>query len=183
VAAVVNNLMDFSRAPGDQKSLVQVTAIIDHALELADGIIADSHGLAFSSITVLRHYDKGLPPVKCFSAELQQVFLSLFRHACFALAEKMAHGGDQRKPTITIEVNERYDSLWIKVQHNGRGLSAQEQRDIFEPFFSSTINGYDVEAENRLSFPYFIITEYHHGEMAVTSDEEIGSTFHIQLQL
>lgn len=183
VRSIITNLLDFARAPGEQKRPAMITDIIDHAIELADGIIADSHGLAFSGITVRRHYDKNLPMVNCFSTELQQVFLNLFRHACFALADKAARLGDQLQPTITIEVNERYDSLWIKIQHNGRGLTAQEQRDIFEPFFSSTINGYDVESQNRLSFPYFIITEYHDGEMAVTSDEEIGSTFHIQLQL
>jgi hypothetical protein len=35
--------------------------------------------------------------------------------------------------------------------------------------------------EHRLSYSYFIITDHHHGQMAVTSDENFGTTFNIQL--
>ena len=75
-----------------------------------------------------------------------------------------------------------YDSLWIKVQHNGKSLSGEEQQTIFEPFFQGELTEED-RIENRLSFSYFIITEDHGGRMSVTSNVEIGTTFHIQLEL
>jgi signal transduction histidine kinase len=41
----------------------------------------------------------------------------------------------------------------------------------------------EAAADKRLSFAYFAITEQHRGHMAVTSDPQVGSTFHIQLEL
>ena len=33
------------------------------------------------------------------------------------------------------------------------------------------------------NFSHFIVAEHHKGEIAVTSDVEVGTTFHIQFQL
>ena len=76
-----------------------------------------------------------------------------------------------------------YDNLWIRIHHNGLGLSNEEQMYLFEPFFrkDSPDGGYD--ASKRLSFPYFIISEQHQGQIAVTSDHNVGTTFHIQMPL
>ena len=71
------------------------------------------------------------------------------------------------------------------MQHNGRGISMQEQQILFEPFFTSSgnLNEEDYDAGRRLSYPYFIVTEQHRGQLAVTSDIDVGTTFHIQLLL
>ena len=84
---------------------------------------------------------------------------------------------------MNIEVFECYDALWIKVQHNGVGLSSEEQQYLFEPFFNNTSTEDNVNAGERLSFSYFVITEHHQGQIAVTSDVDVGTTFHIQMQL
>ena len=178
--AIINNLMHFSRGFSDDKEPADIPHIIDHTIELANSLLSDSSGLKFKNIAIKKQYEQGLPAIPCYESELQQVFLSLFRHACHSLG-KVEHSGFT--PTIAIDVNEFYDSLWIKIQHNGRGLSGEEQQIIFEPFFFGSSNGPMGEMENRLSFSYFIINEHHRGNMAVTSDVDIGSTFHIQLQL
>ena len=86
---------------------------------------------------------------------------------------------------ITVQANKFYDALWLKVQHNGRGISLQEQQVLFEPLFAD--RNYtateDYDAGRRLSYPYFIVTEQHRGQLAVTSDVDIGTTFHIELLL
>jgi signal transduction histidine kinase len=88
-------------------------------------------------------------------------------------------------PEITIEANTFYDALWLKVQHNGKGISLAEQQVLFEPFFTDATGANDenYDARLRLSYPYFIVTEQHGGQLAGTSDIEIGTTFHIQLLL
>lgn len=177
--AILNNLLAFSKIDGEQKQLASITDIIDHALDVAATTFADIGRLSFREITITRKYEDNLPLVNCISAELQQVFLSLFRHACYALDLDSENTND---PKISLEVMECYDDIWIKVQHNGRGLSSEEQRYIFEPFFNPKAGGPIQDIENRLSFPYFIITEHHRGQMAVTSDINVGTTFHIQLR-
>jgi len=127
-----------------------------------------------------REFESDLPLIPCYVTELQYVFISLFRHACHALGQSEDGG---LKPVIRVSVSECYDSLWIKIQHNGVGLTNQEQMDLFEPYFGTAPNLSNYDASSRLSFAYFIITEQHQGHMAVTSDKNVGSTFHIQMQL
>lgn len=177
----VANLLSFAHSHEDQKQLVLIPELVDHTIELAQDIISEPAGLRFRDITIERSYEDNLPQVPGYVSELQQVFLSLFRHACHALGKKVQEGV---KPVVRVEIIECYDALWIKVQHNGVGLTSEEQQDIFEPFFKNTANdAHNIEASKRLSFSYFIITEHHRGQMAVTSDVNVGTTFHMQLQL
>ena len=55
--------------------------------------------------------------------------------------------------------------------------------NLFEPFFTEKSAAEDFDAGQRLSFSYYIVTEQHQGNMAVTSDVELGSTIHIQLPI
>ena len=111
---------------------------------------------------------------------MQQVMLSLFRYSCYALdkVDDLDHN-----PQINIEVTIFYDNLWIRIQHNGRGISLEEQKTIFEPYNSQISEVDKSDGDQRLSFSHFIITEQHQGQIAVTSDPDIGTTFHIQLPL
>ena len=180
-AAITHNLLEFARSERDIKPSIDITEVMDHAIDMAGDIFAIPNGLKFSQIEVLRDYEKDLPEAPGFASELQQVFLSLLRHAFYAIA---ANQPSERSPTISIKVLNCYDSLWIKLQHNGRGLSSDEQQFIFEPYFSNEPYnpGAEYDAGKRLSFSYFIITEHHLGQMALTSDPDIGTTFHIQLE-
>lgn len=178
-AKIISNLLEFSESRGDQKQPVQLQNIIDRTLDLASDVLSAPSGFHFKDIQVRKKYESGLPPLPCYEAELQQVFLSLFRHACNALSD----AGNSRTPQLKIEISERYDALWVKVTHNGRGLNSREQQYIFEPFFSHHPEDEDYDLSKRLSFSYFIVTEHHNGQMAVTSDPEIGTTFHLHFQL
>ena len=186
-SAVISNLLEFSNQSANtstEKLASPVTDIIDHCIELANDMLSDN-GLHFRNIIVEKNYAESLPDLQCHIAELQQLFLSLFRHACRAMSEKLESGTAGYKPTLVVDVSQAYDAVWVKVQHNGIGLTIEEQQDLFEPIVQQTtpVNPKPLVAENRLSFCYFIVTEHHDGELAVTSDVSVGSTFHIQFQL
>ena len=182
VSAVISNLLKFSSGYVEDMQPVDITGIIDHTLELAGTVLTVPSGLQFRDIKIVRSYEDDLPAIPCHETELQQVFLSLFRHCSHALGEVDKTGF---QPTITIEANKFYDALWLKVQHNGRGISLNDQQMLFEPFFTdpNNLGDEDYDAGRRLSYPYFIVTEQHRGQLAVTSDIDVGTTFHIQLQL
>lgn len=181
VSSIIRNLLEFSRSQGDKKRLSYMPDIVEHAIELAGNTLSDPRGLRFQDVKVERNYADKLPDIPCYAAEMQQVFLSLFRHCIHALAQV---DSPDFAPVINVEIIECYDALWIKVQHNGRGLTPNQQHDIFEPFFQTWPDkSPSSEAENRLSFTHFILTEHHKGQIAITSDVEVGTTFHIQLQL
>ena len=179
-SAIIQHLTQFSKNESQEKQLCAIPDIMEQAVLVARSMFSDTNGLIFDNIKLTRTYADDLPSVPCFLAEVQQVCISILRHACYSLGKKEE---DNHKPEIDIDISKFYDSLWIKVQHNGRGLTNEEQMTIFEPFYQSDVIEEACNLENRLSFSYFIITEHHGGRMAVTSDINVGTTFHIQLEL
>ena len=201
-ATVIQNLVSFSDSGEIEKQQANITQLMDHSIELAEDVLSVTKGLRFKDVVINRDYADELPELNCHASKLQQAFLSLFRYACHALGKVE---DPEHVPTINIEISEFYEALWVRVQHNGLGISIEDQQYIFEPFFAneqalSTENGGTDSSEDslsvpshrdqghfgasdRLSFAHFIITEQHHGQIAVTSDIEIGTTFHIQLPL
>lgn len=180
MASIVKNLQDFSRGRSDRKHMANMVDVIEHTVELAGDVLSAPSGLKFVDIKIERDYENNLPMVPCYVTEFQQAILSLFRHAYDALGRVTE---SDHKPVIKIQLNVSYDSFWIRIQHNGVGLSNDELLYLFEPFVSKDTPGPDFDASKRLSFAYFIITEQHQGQMAVTSDINVGTTFHIQLLL
>ena len=181
VATVISNLLAFARSRKGEKQKADIIDVMENTISLANEVISLSNELPFNQIRLERNFEKNLPLVPCYITELQQVFLSLFRHACHALTLKKE--AEDFEPLIKISLSKSYDNLWIKVQHNGLGLTAEEQMNLFEPFFTGKSATEDFDAGQRLSFSYYIVTEQHQGNMAVTSDVDVGSTFHIQLPI
>ena len=180
VASIVQNLQEFARGRSDRKQLSNIVDVMDHTLGLAGDVLSAPSSLSFTDIQIERNYEKDLPMIPCYVTELQQAFLSLLRHAYEALSQVSEPG---HKPTIKIQMSVGYDSFWIRIQHNGVGLTNEEQLYLFEPFVRKDTPEVGYDAGKRLSFAYFIITEQHQGHMAVTSDINVGTTFHIQMLL
>lgn len=180
VASIIKNLLSFSRGRNDKKQPQKISLLLDNALALAADVVVLSTGLQFKDIKIERHYADNLPLLHCYPTELQQVMLNVIRHACYALDEL---SGQAIEPCIRLSVAREVDSLWITLAHNGAVLSDAEQVSIFEPSLSVILPQREVDAQKRLSFSYFIISEQHQGQMAVTSDVHSGTKFHIQLLL
>ena len=181
VSAIISNLLAFARSRNGIKQMADIVDVMENTITLANEVISACGDVPFSQIKLERKFEKNLPLLPCYITELKQVFLSLFRHACHALALKKA--GEGFEPTIKIILSENYDNLWVKIQHNGLGLTAEEQMNLFEPFFADESTTEDFDAAQRLSFSYYIVTEQHQGHMAVTSDVELGTTIHIELPI
>jgi signal transduction histidine kinase len=62
-------------------------------------------------------------------------------------------------------------------------ISADDQQYLFESFATAGETNNQYETDQRLSFTHFIITEQLHGQIAVISDEDQGTTFSIQLPI
>jgi len=181
VSAIISNLLAFARSRNGIKQMADIVDVMENTISLANEVVSVSGDLPFKQIKLERKFENNLPLLPCYITELKQVFLSLFRHACHALAQKK--GVDGFEPTIKIILSENYDTLWIKIQHNGLGLTAEEQMHLFEPFFTDDPAAEDLDGSQRLSFSYYIVTEQHQGHMAVTSDIDLGTTIHIQLPI
>lgn len=181
-SAIVQNLLEFSNASSDGFQPHDILEIINHSIDLCQDIFSPAEGLRFTDIEIERLFEDNLPHIPSYQAELQQVFISLFRYSLYAMQQVSKDG---YQPKMTIQVLTSYDNLWVKVSHNGLGIDLDEQQVIFEPFFSDEVIDKDKRRDpsQRLSFPYFIVTQHHKGHMAITSKVDIGTTFHLELPL
>lgn len=99
---------------------------------------------------------------------LEQVIINLLLNAIEAVK-------DQPEPYISLTAIELKDSVQIKIQDNGVGMSAELQEQIFTPFFTTKKTGTGVGL--TLSKQIMLM---HHGNLSVDSVEGEGSTFTLQ---
>jgi signal transduction histidine kinase len=103
------------------------TADVHEGLEQSLTILA--HKLREVKATVVREYDRGLPPIESYGTELTQVWTNLLDNAADAVAPS---GG-------TIRVGTRPDDggVAVEIADTGHGISPEIRQRIFNPFFTT----------------------------------------------
>jgi signal transduction histidine kinase len=114
-----------------------------------------------------------LPQVVCNVADLNQVFLNMVINAADAIQEKGELG------TITVSSRSDGDDVVIAVSDTGAGIPAALQRRIFEPFFTTKEVGRGTG--QGLALARAVICDQHEGQLSLTSEVGVGSTFLIRL--
>jgi len=175
-AAIVANMLSFSRRSERTFSSNDVNAIASKALELAGKDFDLKKHYDFRRLNIIREYDPDLPLVPCVGTEIEQVLLNLVRNA----AQAMVRAGTEN-PTLTLRTRKMRDWAVIEVEDNGPGIPRKDLSRIFEPFFTTKKVGEGTGL--GLSVSYFIITNNHHGHLTATSREGRGSKFIVSLPL
>ncbi|MFD1768423.1 sensor histidine kinase [Sphingobacterium suaedae] len=99
---------------------------------------------------------------------VEQALINLLLNAIEAVKESP-------EPYISIAGLSRDGQVLIKVQDNGKGMSAEIQEQIFTPFFTTKKSGSGVGL--TLSKQIMLL---HKGSLFVESEEDKGSTFILQ---
>jgi signal transduction histidine kinase len=115
-----------------------------------------------TGIDVVRDYCPDLPPVAAYGSELNQVWTNLLDNAADAI-----YSQSEPKGTVTIRTRSDGDRAIIELEDDGPGIAEEIQRHLFDPFF--TTKGPGKGTGLGLSTTYSIITEKHHGTIAVDS--------------
>ena len=171
VDRITNLLRRFSSGSGDQILTplpIQVQSLIDSVMDLCP----ESETVTFTIET-----EEGLPDLVADKAKIIQVLLNLLSNAMEACQE----GGE-----ITfITEQRRYPDkdtpfIAISVQDTGCGISADDQKKIFEPFFSTKSGSNN----SGLGLPICqTIANLHQGWMEVESQLHLGTRMTIVLPL
>lgn len=111
-----------------------------------------------------------LPDIKCYPAELNQVFLNIIINAAQAV---------QGKGLLAITGRDLGDSLELRFADSGVGIAPDVIDKIFNPFFTTKPVGAGTGL--GLSIAHKIITDRHHGSIRVESTPGAGTTFIITL--
>ena len=105
-----------------------------------------------------------MPPIVCYPARLNQVFLCLLANAVEAIEDS---------GRITVTTLTRDDSLHVVITDDGSGIGEEDLDRIFDPGF--TTKGVGVGTGLGLSICQRIV-EDHKGEIQVESNVADGTT-------
>jgi len=163
---LVRNLLDFARQSPPALRKVDINEVVDRALDLV------AHSFEKQDIEVVKEFNPSLPQLVADSDQLQQVCTNLILNAIQAMPE----GG-----WLSLRTSAEGDGqLKIEVEDTGCGISPENMRKLFTPFFTtkSEVKGVGL----GLAVAYGII-QRHHGRIEVQSQEGEGTTFTIYLPL
>jgi hypothetical protein len=161
---IVNNLLHFSRQGSADFAPVDLNSVVTDVLSLLE------HQLEGTKIRVRRELTEGLPPVLGDENKLQQVFLNLILNA----QDAMLSGG-----WLTVATGSRASEVVASVADTGQGISKDDIRRIYDPFFTTKRTG-RAGTGLGLSITYGIVQE-HSGTIVVESVPGKGTRFEIQL--
>jgi signal transduction histidine kinase len=109
-------------------------------------------------ITVVKEYDKTLPKIPAYAAELNQVWTNMIDNATQAM------GGSG---TLTIRTSRDDGCLLVEIADTGPGIPPDIRQRIFEPFFTTKPVGEGTGL--GLDIAWRIVVNKHHGDIRVKS--------------
>ena len=176
VSDLVSNMLSFARKEKNKKIPLNIAELIDKTIDLASADYSFKKDFDFRNISIKKYIESDLPELLGEAPKLQQVFFNIFKNGAFAMDRF-----ETKDPCFTISISHiKYKhSILISISDNGPGIPEEIRKRIFEPFFTTKVEGEGTGL--GLSLSYFIITEYHDGEMSVSSTEGVGTAFNIQL--
>jgi signal transduction histidine kinase len=122
-------------------------------------------------IGIVKDYDRSLPLVPAYPAELNQVWTNIIDNALDAM---------DGSGTLTVRTSRVEDCVLVEIGDTGPGIPPEVRQRIFEPFFTTKPVGRGTGL--GLDVSYRVIVSRHHGDLSVES--EPGNTrFQVRLPI
>jgi signal transduction histidine kinase len=157
---------------GAAKQYSQLDRTPHQNVDLHDGLDATLvmlSGKKNPNVTIVKDYDRTLPKVPAYAAELNQVWTNLIDNAMDAVAGA---------GTVTIRTTRDGDNALVEVIDTGPGVPDELRRRVFEPFF--TTKGVGQGTGLGLDVSWRVVVNRHAGDLRVVSSP--GDT-HFQVRL
>ncbi|MHB8790341.1 MAG: PAS domain S-box protein [Desulfobulbaceae bacterium] len=174
---IITSLLDFSRPQKGDMKMVDLNELFDNAIGLARADYDLKKKYDILNFTIQREYDPELPPVTCVPMEIEQVILNLVKNAVHAVVD----GGGRGQPRLTLRTGKENESVRIEVEDNGPGIAEEEQKHIFDPFYTTKEVG--IGTGLGLSVSFAIIHDKHHGTIEVESAPGNGAKFIVKIPI
>jgi signal transduction histidine kinase len=164
ISTLVGAAKQYSQIGRAPFGVVDVHELLDSTLVMLGRKIGDG-------VRVVKDYDRSLPGVPVYAAELNQVWTNLIDNALGAM------GGSG---TLTVRTARDGDRALVEIGDTGPGVPAEIRGRIFEPFFTTKPVGEGTGL--GLDISWRIVVHKHHGDLRVES--EPGDTrFQVRLPL
>jgi signal transduction histidine kinase len=151
ISSLVGAARQYSQLDRAPYQVTDVHELLDSTLTMLGSKIGPG-------ITVVRDYDRGLPRIPGYPAELNQVWTNLIDNAVAAM---------DGSGTLTIRTSADDGKVLVEFGDTGPGIPAQIKDRIFEPFFTTKPVGQGTGL--GLDISWRIIVTRHHGDLRVES--------------
>ena len=118
-----------------------------------------------------------LPEIQASAGQINQVLLNMIINAAYAIKEKQM----DKLGIVKITSYHKDQFVYCCIQDNGLGMTEETIQKIFTAFFTTKPSGQGTGL--GLSISYDIVVNKHCGDISVSSEKGIGTTFTIKLPL
>src|SRR5206468_7863387 len=163
ISQVLQEYLGFARMPKSERVAVPLNSLLEEKLTFMQPLLQKAH------VELEKSFDPDLPPVHADPEQLWEALLNLIRNA----VEAMPLGG-----ILTINTKKNGTAALVYISDNGRGMTDEEARNLFVPFFTTKSDGTGLGLAHTQQ-----IINVHGGKIDCTTSPGKGSTFAIQLPL
>jgi signal transduction histidine kinase len=152
VSTLVGAAKQYSQLDRAPYQVVDVHELVDSTLLMLSGKIPPG-------IQVVKEYDRSLPQIPAYAAELNQVWTNLIDNAVSAM---------NGTGTLTVRTGKvREDEVFVEFGDTGPGVPPEIKDRIFEPFFTTKPVGEGTGL--GLDISWRIVVKKHHGDLSLES--------------
>ena len=145
------------------------------------------HELELDQIEFKKDIPKNLSPIKADRRHVEEILFNLIVNACHAMKAKstLSFEGEGSLPAsgggegscIAITAAQQNGHVKIKIQDTGPGITKEDQKKIFEPFYTTKKEGTGLGLYITKQ-----LVERNNGKIALTSKPGQGSTFKLEFK-
>jgi len=152
ISTLVGAAKQYSQLDRAPYQVVDVHELLDSTLMMLSGKIPPG-------IKVVKEYDRSLPQIPAYAAELNQVWTNLIDNAVSAM---------NGTGTLTVRTGKvREDEVFVEFGDTGPGVPPEIKNRIFEPFFTTKPVGEGTGL--GLDISWRIVVKKHHGDLSLES--------------
>ncbi len=172
IKTIVNDLRTFSRLEESEQQIVSIVEGLQATLTLVRANF--KHQVEF-----LTDY-RADPLLRCWPAQLNQVFMNLGVNACQAIKSRQKKSMDPFQGQLKVSTFLQGNYFLIRFEDNGCGIPEEIRQHIFEPFYTTKPAGEGTGLGLSITFN---IIEQHRGSINVESQVDQGTIFTIYLPI
>jgi len=151
ISTLVGAAKQYSQLDRAPYQVIDVHQLLDSTLLILSGKIP-------SGIRVVKDYDRSLPAIPAYAAELNQAWTNLIDNAVSAMGET---------GVLTVRTGLDRDQVFVDICDTGPGVPPQVRERIFEPFFTTKPVGQGTGL--GLDITWRIVVNRHHGDIRLES--------------
>jgi signal transduction histidine kinase len=163
ISTLVGAAKQYSQMDRAPHQVLDVHELLDSTLVMLSRKVGE--------VRLVKDYDRSLPDIPVYGAELNQVWTNLIDNALQAM---------NGNGTLTVGTSRVDDMLQVEIGDTGPGIPKENLSRIFEPFFTTKPVGEGTGL--GLDISWRIVVNKHHGDLSVQS-EPGDKRFRVRLPL